>query len=44
MQHNQNVRGETKVRPILYHEMPKVAKSYLTTYVNEISTKLQSLF
>ena len=28
----------------LYHEMPKMAKSYLTTYMDELSTKLRSLF
>ena len=28
----------------LYHEMPKMAKSYLTTYMDELSTKLQSFF
>ena len=28
----------------LCHETPKMAKSYLTTYMVELSTKLQSLF
>ena len=41
----QNIRGKTKVRQILYHEMPEMAKkSYLTTYRHELSTKSRSLF
>ena len=28
----------------LYHEMPKMVKSYLTTSMDELSTKLRSLF
>ena len=45
MQHNlPKYPWETKVRQFLYHEMPKMAKSYLTTYMDELSKKLQSLF
>ena len=44
MQHNlPKYPGEISDQ-ILYHEMPKMAKIYLTTYMDELSTKLQSLF
>ena len=45
MQHNlPKYPGETKSDQFLYHEIPKMAKSYLTTYMDELSTKLRSLF
>ena len=46
MQHNlpKYPRGKLKSNKFLYHEMAKVAKSYLTTYMDELSTKLRSLF
>ena len=36
----QNIRGKDRSDQFLYLELPKMAKSYLTTY--ELSTKLQS--
>ena len=36
--------GELRSEQFLYQEMPKMAKSYLTTYMDELSTKLRSLF
>ena len=46
MQHNlpKYLGGELRSDHFLYHEMPKMAKSYLTTYIDELSTKLRSLF
>ena len=40
----QNIRRKTKVRPIFIPKMLKIAKKYLTTYMDELSTKSQSLF
>ena len=40
----QNIRRKLKSDQFLYHEMPKMAKNYLTTYMDELSTKLRSLF
>ena len=37
-------REKLRSDEFLYHEMPKMAKSYVTTYMDELSTKLQSLF
>ena len=36
--------GKLRSDQFLYHEMPKMAESYLTTYMDELSTKLRSLF
>ena len=46
MQHNlpKYPGGELRSDQFLYHEMPKMAKSYLTIDMDELSTKLQSLF
>ena len=45
MQHNlPKYPGELRSDQFLHHGMPKLAKSYLTTYMDEISTKLRSLF
>ena len=46
MQHNlpKYPGGKLRSDQFLYHEMPKMAKSYLTTYMDELSTKLRSLF
>ena len=46
MQHNlPKYLGETiRSDQVLYHEMPKMEKSYLTTYMDELSRKLRSLF
>ena len=41
----QNIQGKLRSDEFLYHEMPKMAKSYLTNYMDEFLTKLlQSLF
>ena len=40
----QTIRGELRSDQFLYHEIPKMAKSYLTTYIDELFTKSQSLF
>ena len=46
MQHNlpKYPGGKLRSDQFLYHEMPKMAKSYLITYMDEFSTKLRSLF
>ena len=36
--------GKLRSDQVLYHEIPKIAKSYLTTYMDELSTKLRSFF
>ena len=36
----QNTGGKLRSDQFLYHEIPKMAKSYLTTYMDELSTKL----
>ena len=40
----QNIRGKLRSNQFLYHEMPKMTKSYLATYMDELATKLRSLF
>ena len=40
----QNTQGVTRADQFLYHKMPKIAKSYLRSYMDELSTIFRSLF